>query len=61
MAGRGYVCPVCEGRGFLDTGESCTFCIPIDSKTIKSAEISDESWMKEVHEGNCCSDRDDKS
>lgn len=57
MAGCGYVCPVCEGRGFIDSGETCTFCTPEGSNQPKTPQISDETWMKEVHEGNCCADR----
>jgi 23S rRNA pseudouridine2457 synthase len=28
MAGCGYVCPACEGRGFTDDGADCTWCLP---------------------------------
>ncbi len=28
MAGCGYVCPQCEGRGFTDDGEPCDWCTP---------------------------------
>jgi hypothetical protein len=48
----GYICPQCGGKGFLDeTLEDCTWC-NTDEKTI----ISDEDWLRSVHEGNCCAD-----
>jgi hypothetical protein len=31
MAGCGYVCPVCEGRGYDSSGEKCTYCVKPDS------------------------------
>lgn len=48
MAGCGYVCPQCEGKGFTETGDACDWC--------SKPEISDENWIKEVHEGKCCAD-----
>jgi DnaJ-class molecular chaperone len=51
----GYICPQCEGSGFFND-EPCNWCsdkkdIPKDKK-----EISDEEWIREVHEGKCCGD-----
>lgn len=49
--GCGYVCPVCEGRGFLEDGAPCDYCNPskpnaalsVDTeKTILSVEVSSE-------------------
>ena len=54
MAGCGYVCPVCEGRTYLDDGTDCKFCI-IKSNT-KTVELSDQEWIDSVHNSNCCSD-----
>lgn len=48
MAGCGYVCPQCEGTGFTNEGEVCDWC--------SQAPITDENWLKEVHEGKCCAD-----
>lgn len=28
MSGCGYVCPVCEGKGYTDTGVPCDYCTP---------------------------------
>jgi hypothetical protein len=58
MAGCGYVCPVCEGKSFLESGDTCNFCTSVETK---KQEISDEVWMKEVHEGNCCGDRPEEN
>jgi hypothetical protein len=56
----GYVCPVCEGRGFLqDTLEDCTFCKINLPKS--SLIISDHDWIEQVHGSNCCSDIGQKS
>lgn len=56
----GYICPQCEGSGFLkDTLEDCPWCrgnkTQIKTEE-KPKEISEEDWMKNVHEGNCCTD-----
>ncbi|MFQ3575650.1 MAG: hypothetical protein SNJ77_04370 [Cytophagales bacterium] len=54
MAGCGYVCPVCEGKGFKDDLSECDFCE--DSKNPEpEQEISEDDWLKSVHEGSCCS------
>ncbi|MBW7844641.1 MAG: hypothetical protein H3C45_03145 [Bacteroidia bacterium] len=53
MVGCGYVCPKCEGRGFLDSGETCDWC----SESPKSIiELTDAEWIKKVHDEGCCSD-----
>lgn len=54
MATCGYLCPVCEGKGYIESGDACTYCE--ESIVSGSATLSDEEWMKEVHEGGCCSD-----
>lgn len=59
MAGCGYVCPQCEGRGFTDAGEPCDWCSstePTQPSTQNKTEITNEQWLKEVHEGKCCAD-----
>ena len=61
MAGCGYVCPQCEGKGFIDTGEVCDYCHvnepPISSA--KQQQLEREDWIKKVHEGPCCGDAPD--
>jgi len=54
MATCGYICPKCEGRSFNpETLLPCDWC----QKQVASATvISDEDWIKTVHESNCCSD-----
>jgi len=59
MAGCGYVCPVCEGRGYTEDGKPCTYCIvPTSDNNKKKPEgkISDKEWMDKVHNNSCCSD-----
>lgn len=54
MAGCGYVCPKCEGSGFVaETLEKCDWCT---EKKENEVTISYETWIKTVHESNCCSD-----
>ena len=58
MAGCGYVCPQCEGKGWVDNGEVCNWCSPIaeNKAIIAPEEMSTEEWIEKVH-GNCvCSD-----
>lgn len=58
MATCGYVCPVCEGKGYIESGDECLYCKqPMAGSPIPD----DEEWMKEVHEGKCCSDSGDES
>lgn len=62
MATCGYVCPLCEGRGVDEHGIECQWCKPFtDTHTnTKTNEpqmpVSDEEWIKSVHEGKCCGD-----
>lgn len=61
MAGCGYVCPVCEGRGYTDDGKPCTYCVVPTSGSKKEKEdtdhkISDSEWIDKVHNNSCCSD-----
>lgn len=54
MAGCGYVCPQCEGKGWVEIGEPCNWCSPAPEN--QSVEITTEEWIEKVH-GNCvCSD-----
>lgn len=34
----GYVCPQCEGKGFTDDLEICTFCQDAENETEKQEE-----------------------
>ncbi len=60
MATCGYICPACEGRGFDDEGKPCEWCSATSSiiPSNDSPQISDEDWVKRVHEGNCCAGED---
>lgn len=51
MAICGYICPVCEGKGYTESGK-CVYC----QREPEKPEMSDEQWLKEVHEGDCCGD-----
>lgn len=37
----GYVCPQCEGSGFLESGEACDWCTAAESIKPRSNEIND--------------------
>lgn len=50
----GYLCPVCEGRGFTEDGSTCDWC-RVEPKAAEKV-VSDDEWIKEVHEGKCCGD-----
>lgn len=54
----GYVCPQCEGKGFTENGEPCNWCAPATDKAEEQPNetLTDESWIKETHEGKCCAD-----
>ena len=67
MATCGYICPQCEGSGFLENGDVCDWCtekpktvvsgqLPSSISTESPSSITDEEWMREVHEGKCCGD-----
>ena len=56
MATCGYLCPICEGKGFKDDGSECTWCK--DESVVKNENVED--WIKKVHEGPCCSDSDNQ-
>lgn len=57
MAGCGYVCPVCEGKGYTDDGKTCEYCV-VSSKEKK--EITNQDWIDKVHNSSCCSDLGEK-
>ena len=44
MAGCGYVCPVCEGKGFSEEGAPCSYCqtpkTPIQTLDLKEEKDS---------------------
>lgn len=67
----GYLCPVCEGRGFKEDGSECDWCTlkPVLSKEQQKREQEEklqkekeqkekelEEWIAKVHQGPCCSD-----
>lgn len=54
MATCGYLCPSCEGRGLLEDGENCGWCIVPDTR--KEPDEDTEQWISSVHEGPCCGD-----
>jgi len=54
MSTCGYICPKCEGRKFLDDGTDCDWCK--EEVQENTGPISDETWIKKVHEGKCCGD-----
>lgn len=60
MAGCGYLCPQCEGRGFLDDTSECNWCSPEKPKqqtnSLQTKEEELEEWIAKVHGSNCCSD-----
>lgn len=45
MAGCGYVCPLCEGKGVDESGKVCSWC---------SQDKAD--WIAKVHNDCSCSD-----
>lgn len=54
MATCGYICPKCNGTGFnADTLDNCEWC----TKTEVEPTISNEDWIKSVHENDCCADK----
>ncbi len=58
MATCGYLCPVCEGKGFEDDGTNCHWCSPVKTSDPSPSLSSDlEEWIEKVHQGPCCSDR----
>ena len=44
----GYVCPQCEGKGVLDSGESCDYC----SKPVDKKPENQEPIVKAENEGD---------
>lgn len=56
MSTCGYLCPKCEGAGFLANNEVCDWCTIVATKPAVSAEELSE-WISAVHEGPCCADR----
>jgi len=59
MATCGYSCPLCEGSGYDEEGNSCSWCDPTTNTTTQK-ELEKESWIQRVHEGPCCSDFEKK-
>ena len=58
MAICGYLCPVCEGKGFKEDGSNCDWCQGDTSVQKKQLEADLEDWIEKVHQGPCCSDTD---
>ena len=61
MATCGYLCPVCEGKGFKEDGSDCDWCrVELSVKNAKQDSENDlEEWIEKVHQGPCCSDVND--
>jgi hypothetical protein len=58
MSTCGYLCPKCEGAGFLSNNEICDWCcpaLPPTKPSVCAEELAD--WISMVHEGPCCADR----
>ncbi len=69
MASCGYICPVCEGKGFTEDGSDCDWCtiktveLKAEECNIRSSEEAKtaaelEEWIEKVHQGPCCGDVD---
>lgn len=57
MATCGYICPQCNGTELKDNGDICDWCsVDMVIKDEPKVIISDDEWMKNVHEGKCCAD-----
>jgi len=56
MSNCGYVCPSCSGSGFNEQGQLCDWCTPKDKEQPSKTIVTDQDWLKSVHEGPCCSD-----
>ena len=50
MSGCGYVCPICECKGYDEYGKSCEYCASETTST-----ISTEEWIKQERENRSCS------
>ncbi|HEY8401330.1 MAG TPA: hypothetical protein VIK89_08715 [Cytophagaceae bacterium] len=60
MATCGYICPSCGGTKIDSEGKDCQWCNTTEN-TGHNKHSSDEDtdlteWIREVHEGKCCSD-----
>ena len=72
MATCGYLCPACNGSGFVEL-DPCTWCASpakttstkeatteqkcsVQPKTPEQKELELEEWLNKVHEGPCCGD-----
>ncbi len=52
MSTCGYICPKCEGRGFLDDGTPCDWCaVEVKSENVKS-ESDDEGSVKLINDNS---------
>ena len=68
MATCGYLCPKCEGSGYLENGKACDWCGTVvkdeileNNSPTKPTEEELAEWIKQVHEGPCCSDRKEET
>jgi hypothetical protein len=66
MATCGYLCPICEGRGFKEDGSECDWCTvkPMNKGEMTESEKEKkekelQEWIEKVHQGPCCSDPGD--
>jgi hypothetical protein len=56
MATCGYLCPQCEGRGFIDSGDVCDWCSTVPATKQKPSEEELNNWIESVHQSPCCGD-----
>jgi hypothetical protein len=59
MATCGYLCPVCEGKKIKEDGSDCDWCEVRETKIISNEELNE--WIEKVHQGPCCSDREEET
>lgn len=52
----GYLCPVCEGKGFKEDGCDCDWCQGATGVKKQPSETDLNEWIEKVHQGPCCSD-----
>lgn len=49
MAGCGYVCPKCEGRGFTDDGADCDWCVRGQTEETKAPAVDERFLFFALH------------
>jgi|GEM_PF-904392 len=56
MSTCGYICPACNGSEIDEHGNQCHWCSKTSKEQPSQNNITDQDWLKTVHEGPCCSD-----